>query len=78
MAYLDVKVRIQDGKISTDVYRKEPNTHQYLDYRSYRPRHVKRGITYGQALQLRRIFDLEEVFEEWIKKIGGYLIKRGI
>ena len=78
MAYLDVMVRMRDGKISTDVYRKETNTHHYLDYTSYHPIHIKRGITYGQTLQLRRIFDLEEVFEECIKKLGGYLIKKGI
>ena len=78
MVYLDVKVKMRDGKISTDVYRKETNTHQYLDYGSYCPIHVKKGVTYGQTLQLGRIFDFEEVFEEWIKKLGGYLIKKGI
>ena len=41
-------------------------------------RGMSRGLTYGQALQLRRIFDLEEVFEEWIEKLGGYFIKKGI
>ena len=76
MAYLDVKVRMRDGKISTGVYRKETNTHQYLDYGSYHPIHLKKGITYGQTLQLRRIFDLEEVFEEWIKKLGDTLLRR--
>ena len=37
---------------------------KYLDYRSCHPKHVKMGIPYGQALRLRRICELDEVFEE--------------
>ena len=44
ITYLDVKVKIMDNKIITDVYSKETDTHQYLDHRSCHPKHVKMGI----------------------------------
>ena len=62
ISYLDVKVEIKENRIITDVYCKETDTHQYLDYRSCHPKHVKMGIPYGQALRLRRICELDEVF----------------
>ena len=53
ITYLDVKVKIVDNKIITDVHSKETYSHQYLDHRSCHPKHVKVGIPYGQALRLR-------------------------
>ena len=38
---------------------------------------MKWGIPCGQALRLRRIRDLEEIFEERMGELRGYLIKRG-
>ena len=49
LSYLDVLVSIKDNRISTDVYCKPTDTHQYLDSKSCHPRHVKNGIPYGQA-----------------------------
>ena len=45
-----MKIRLRDTRISTDVYCKETDTHQYLEYKSCHPKHVKMGIPYGQAL----------------------------
>ena len=63
--------------ITTDVYSKPTDTHQYLDKRSCHPGHVKRGIPYGQALRLRRICDTEETLEKRLKELRGHFIKRG-
>ena len=46
ISYLDVKVEIKENRIITDVYCKETDTYQYLDYRSCHPKHVKMGIPY--------------------------------
>ena len=48
-----------------------------MDYRSCHPKHVKMGIPYGQALRLRRICELDEVFEEMLGESRRYLLKRG-
>ena len=38
--YLDVMVSLEDGKLSTDVYHKPTNAHQYVNFRSCHPLHV--------------------------------------
>ena len=53
------------------------DTHQYLDYRSCHPKHVKQAIPYGQALRLRRICSLESKFDQRIGEFKVYLHKRG-
>ena len=51
VSFLDVTIcREVGGGISTDVFSKSTDTHQYLDYRSCHPKHVKQAIPYGQAL----------------------------
>ena len=59
------------------MYSKPTDTHQYLDFKSCHPGHVKKGIPYGQALRLRRICDSDEVFEERLNEMKGHFIKRG-
>ena len=34
ISYLDVIVSLEDGKLSTDVYDKSTDAHQYLNFRS--------------------------------------------
>ena len=45
-------MQINENRIVTDVYCKETDTHQYLDYRSCHRKHVKMGIPYGHVLDL--------------------------
>ena len=62
--YLDVMVKLEGNKIITDVYSKPTDTHQYLDFKLCLPKHVKKGIPYGQALRYRRTCSSDEIFEE--------------
>ena len=59
------------------MYSKPTDTHQYLDFRSCHPRHVKEAIPYGQALRLRRICSSDNIFDERIKELKRNLYKRG-
>ena len=78
MSFLDVTIsREVGGGISTDVFSKPTDTHQYLDYRSRHPKHVRQAIPYGQALRLRRICSSESKFDQRIEEFKGYLHKRG-
>ncbi|PIK37867.1 hypothetical protein BSL78_25290 [Apostichopus japonicus] len=47
--FLDVTVRKEHGSLSTDLYTKPTDTHQYLHSSSCHPRHCKSGIAYSQA-----------------------------
>ena len=74
LSYLDVLVSIKDNRISTDVYCKQTETHQYLDSKSCHPRHVKNGIPYGQSLRVRRICNSDEVFDKRLKELKGQFV----
>ena len=47
---LDLKVKLIEGKISTDLYIKSADRHQYLHFNSSHPNHTKRSIVYSQGL----------------------------
>ena len=51
ISFLDVTVALTMGEFSTDVYSKPTDAHQYLNFGSFHPPHVKRGIPYGQGLR---------------------------
>ena len=70
-SYLDVMVSLKGGKLSTNEYHKPTDAHQYLNFRSCRPPHVKKGIPYSQAFRLKRICDLEDKFEKRFVDLKG-------
>ena len=65
------------GEFSTDVYSRLTDAHQYLNFGSCHLLHVKRGIPYGQGLQLKRICSSEEAFERRLGDLKGFLGERG-
>ena len=50
---LDLKVTLNEGKISTDLYIKSTDRHQYLHFTSSHSNHTKRSIVYSQGLRLK-------------------------
>ena len=62
MSFLDVLVRISNNQISTDIFFKSTDTHQYLNFGSSHPRHVKRSIPYNLAIRIRTIASEEEKY----------------
>ena len=47
--FLDVNVRLVEGKLMTNLLVKPTDTHQVLDPSSSHPYHCKKGIPYSQA-----------------------------
>ena len=64
-------------RIKTDLFVKETDTHQYLQFSSCHPYHTKKGIPYGQALRLRRICSNERDFELRCNDLKVWLADRG-
>ena len=58
--FLDMKVRIVNGKIQTDLYRKKTDKVQYLLPSSCHPSHIFDSIPYSLALRIVRICSVEE------------------
>ena len=62
--FLDVTISINnDNALSTDLYIKPTDTHQYLLSTSAHPKHTKQSIPYSLALRLRRICSEDETFK---------------
>ena len=59
--FLDVKVLLNpQGIISTTLYTKPTDSHNYVNYKSCHPKSCRNGIPYGQFLRLRRICSTEK------------------
>ena len=52
--FLDVVIKIKEGRIITDLYCKPTDSHQYLYYYLCHADHIKRSIIFSQALRLKR------------------------
>ena len=75
--FLDVNVSLNNGNITTDLYTKPTDKHQYLLHSSCHPVHTKRAIPFSLALRLRRICSTDETFTLRTNELATYLNKRG-
>ena len=75
--FLDVTVSLIGGKITTDLYVKATDSHQYLHSSSCHPHHCKKGIPYSQALRLNRICSDPISFDRRCNDLEKWLIERG-
>ena len=62
ISFLDLKVSLTKGKLSTDLHIKPTDCHQYLHYSSGHPEHTKRPIAYSQLLHVSWICSCENDF----------------
>lgn len=74
---MDVNVVLSNGIVSTDLYSKPTDKHQYLFHTSCHPNSCKKGIPFGQALRIRRICSTNAFFEKRARELCNYLVKRG-
>ena len=75
--FLDVLVKRDGDHLSTDLYVKETDSHQFLHFDSCHPYHTKKGIPYGQALRIRRICSDDGSFESRVADLRQWLLSRG-
>ena len=75
--FLDVNVFVDNGNITTDLYTKATDKHQYLLHSSCHPQHTKRAIPFSLALRLRRVCSSDETFKQRSNELKSYLNNRG-
>ena len=75
--FLDVVIKIKEGKTTTSLFYKPTDGHQYLHYDSRHAEHIKSSNVFSQTLRLKRIYcekkDLAsnvENLKEWFRKRG--------
>ena len=73
--FLDVTVSLISGKVTTDLYVKPTDSHQYLHYTSCYPYHCKKGIPYSQDFHFNRI--CSDLFDRRCNDAEKWLIESG-
>ena len=59
IAFLDLRIKLLDGNISTDLFFKSTGRHQFLHYTFSHVEHTKRSIGFRQVLKVSRICSYE-------------------
>ena len=59
VAFLDLNISLENGYITTGLYTKSRDCHQYLHCSSTHPGHLKNSIIYRQALRLSNICEIK-------------------
>ena len=75
--FLDVVIRKEENGLTTDLFVKPTDKHQYLHSTSCHPRHCKTSIAYSQALRLRRICSNDSDFLRHSQVLKMHLVSRG-
>ena len=77
LEFMDLLIKIEDGKLITTVYSKPTDGHLYLHNDSCHPRNTKLAVQHGTALRLRRICSTDEEFGNKSVEYKAYLASRG-
>lgn len=75
--FLDVLTKIEDKKITTDLFEKDTNSHAYLHNKSSHPEHVKKSIPYNLTRRIKNICSKEDDYRRRRNDIQNHLIARG-
>ena len=75
--FLDLRVKLLQGKLETDCHIKPSDIHQCLHYYSSHSWHTKQSIVYSQNLRLARVWSHEADFRKHTTEIKWWFLKRG-
>ena len=74
--FLDITIILyEDGRIVTDIYYKDTNTHDYLDYHSSHPKHVKDNIPFTLAKKIHIFCSDPDTEKLRLNELRQHLIK---
>ena len=76
LEFLDLQLKIAEGKIRVDVYAKPTNSFSYTSANTCYPKNNICNIPKGIALRLRRICDDDKTFDKRSIEYQNYLIAR--
>ena len=77
LVFLDILIKKDNDRLSTDVYYKATDTRQYLDYTWNHLRHIKRNISHDLASRIYTIVDDIDTKNTRRKGLEDILFKRG-
>ena len=74
--FLDVVIRKEENGLTTDLFVKPTDKHQYVHLANCHPRHCKTSIAYSQALRLRWICSNDWLFASLTGTQEAYCVQR--
>ena len=75
IAFLDTLVKLVDGIITTDLYSKPTDSHNYPYYNSAHPQRCKDSIPYSQFQRSRRISSNNKDFDKHVIILAGHFLR---
>ena len=73
--FLDMKIKIEENKIITDLYRKPTDRPTALLPSSAHPGHIRPNIVYSMSFRLLRICSIEDIFEIRLQEMKNNFLK---
>ena len=74
--FLDTLVKLDGNVLTTDLYTKPTDSHNYLYYNSAHPQRRKDSIPYSQFLRIRRICSSKKDFDRHVVTLAGHFLRR--
>ncbi len=75
--FLDVKVSLNDNKLSTEIFKKPMSKHVYLHSESDHPSHLKNSLFYSQGLRVIRLCSIFSVRTKHLIEMYNKFESRG-
>ena len=76
LPFLDVMVKKEGTRLTTDIYYKPTDSFKYLPYTSSNPRHTKNNIPYNLALRICMIIQNREKREQRLQELKYILLSK--
>ena len=73
LPFLDILIKISNNRITTDIFYKKTDTHQYLNFYSCHPSHIKRNIPYCMARRICAIVLDEQLRDTRLEELSTFL-----
>ncbi len=77
LPFLDILMKAKSNEITTSVYYKPTDSHQYFTFNSCHPRHTKLNIPYSQARRLCTIIDDKDELNSRLTEMSNFFSERG-
>ena len=77
VSFLDILVSINGNRLTTSVFYKPTDSHNYLLFSYIHPKHTKRSIPFSQFLRLRRLCSEDEDFQSKSLEMKIFFVERG-
>ena len=77
MFFLDTTTTVKEGNMTTDLYSKPTDKHQYLSPSSCHPKHCFKSIPFSQAIRVKRICSTVGTTKQRLGDLRHHLKKRG-